>query len=115
MAFNSYLPGFVGIFLILLLTVLTVLFIPTLSMTIRRLHDSEHNGALALFFFAPLGIILLAFWTKVLLGLFNKDILTAGIVSLMFPILLVGLVLLIIWCCQPGTTGPNRYGADPKH
>ncbi|MGX8689915.1 MAG: DUF805 domain-containing protein [Bacteroidaceae bacterium] len=115
MAFNSYLPGFVGIFYILLLIVLTVLFVPTLSMAIRRLHDSEHNGALALFFFAPLGIILLAFWTKALLGLFNREFPTAGIVSLMFPIILVGLVLLIIWCFQPGTSGPNRYGADPTH
>lgn len=119
MAFNSYLPGFVGIFYILLLIVLTVLFVPTLSLAIRRLQDSEHNGALALFFFIPLGIILLTFWTNALLGLFNKAFHTVrifhtgGIVSLMLPIMIVGLVLLIIWCCQPGSKGPNRFGADP--
>jgi uncharacterized membrane protein YhaH (DUF805 family) len=27
---------------------------------------------------------------------------------------LIGTVLLLIWYCTPGTTGPNKYGADPK-
>ncbi|HVZ30116.1 MAG TPA: DUF805 domain-containing protein [Asticcacaulis sp.] len=26
----------------------------------------------------------------------------------------VGGILLLIWYCTPGTTGPNKYGADPK-
>jgi uncharacterized membrane protein YhaH (DUF805 family) len=25
----------------------------------------------------------------------------------------VGIILLIIWDCMKGTTGPNRFGADP--
>ncbi len=27
---------------------------------------------------------------------------------------LVGGILLLVWYCTPGTTGPNKYGADPK-
>jgi uncharacterized membrane protein YhaH (DUF805 family) len=26
---------------------------------------------------------------------------------------LIGIILLIVWNCQKGTTGPNRFGADP--
>ena len=26
---------------------------------------------------------------------------------------IVGLILLIIWACMKGTTGPNRFGPDP--
>ena len=25
----------------------------------------------------------------------------------------VGIILLIVWACQPGTNGPNRFGPDP--
>ena len=27
---------------------------------------------------------------------------------------LIGAILLIYWFCQPGTNGPNQFGADPK-
>ena len=26
---------------------------------------------------------------------------------------IIGLILLLIWACMKGTTGPNRYGPDP--
>jgi uncharacterized membrane protein YhaH (DUF805 family) len=26
---------------------------------------------------------------------------------------IIGLIVLIVWACQKGTTGPNRYGPDP--
>ena len=113
MALYNYAPSILGTFYYIFIIVLTALYFPTLSMAIRRLQDSERNGALALFFFAPLGIILLSFWASAILGLFNYHFYTAGVVSIMLPIMIVGLVLLIIWCCQPGSEGPNRYGADP--
>jgi len=25
----------------------------------------------------------------------------------------IGIILLIVWDCMKGTTGPNRFGADP--
>jgi uncharacterized membrane protein YhaH (DUF805 family) len=28
---------------------------------------------------------------------------------------IVGIIVLIYWFAQPGTVGPNEYGADPKH
>jgi len=106
-------PSILGIFYYIFIIALTALYLPTLSLTIRRLQDSEHNGALALFFFAPLGIILLTFWATAIAGLFHRNIYAGGVVSLMLPIMIVGLVLLIILCSQPGSEGPNRYGSDP--
>jgi uncharacterized membrane protein YhaH (DUF805 family) len=26
---------------------------------------------------------------------------------------LIGLIVLIVWCCKRGTLGPNRFGPDP--
>jgi uncharacterized membrane protein YhaH (DUF805 family) len=26
---------------------------------------------------------------------------------------IIGLIILLVWACQKGTTGPNRYGPDP--
>jgi uncharacterized membrane protein YhaH (DUF805 family) len=56
-----------------------IALIPSLAVTVRRLHDVDKSG-----------------WF-ILLGL----------------IPLVGFYLLYLYC-QPGTAGPNRFGADPK-
>jgi uncharacterized membrane protein YhaH (DUF805 family) len=55
------------------------LLLPGLSVSIRRLHDTDRTG----------------WW--ILIGL--------------VPI--VGAILLLIWYCTKGTTGPNSYGSDP--
>jgi uncharacterized membrane protein YhaH (DUF805 family) len=55
------------------------LFLPTLAVAVRRLHDIDRTG----------------WW--VLIGL--------------IPI--VGWVILLIWYCNAGTPGTNRFGADP--
>ena len=39
---------------------------------------------------------------------------TAGIISFLVIITIVGFILLIIFCALPGTEGPNRYGPDPN-
>lgn len=61
--------------------------IPAIALMVRRFHDLDQTGWLALVF------ILLSF------------------------IPLVGLLAsvgLIVWFAMPGTAGPNKYGADPK-
>jgi uncharacterized membrane protein YhaH (DUF805 family) len=32
---------------------------------------------------------------------------------LLLSFTVIGIVLLIVWACQPGTPGPNRFGPDP--
>jgi len=39
---------------------------------------------------------------------------TAGIQSLLFLFWIISFVIMIVWCAQPGTEGPNKYGPDPS-
>jgi uncharacterized membrane protein YhaH (DUF805 family) len=54
------------------------LFLPSLAVSARRLHDLDRT----------------AWWLLILFTV-------------------VGIILLIIWDCIKGTTGSNRFGADP--
>lgn len=41
------------------------------------------------------------------------DLDKSGLVLLFYFIPVVGLILLIVWLCTPGTPGANRFGTDP--
>ena len=55
------------------------LFIPSLSVGTRRLHDIDRSGWWQLLSFIPI----------------------------------VGVILLIVWFCMPGSVGTNNFGDDP--
>ena len=38
----------------------------------------------------------------------------AGTGLVFFGVALITAILLLVWYCMPGTTGPNRFGEDPK-
>jgi uncharacterized membrane protein YhaH (DUF805 family) len=65
-------PGFLSIIGIL------ALFLPTLAVAVRRLHDTDRSGWMLLIALIPL----------------------------------VGSIILIVFLCQRGTEGPNRFGED---
>lgn len=164
----------------MLAVVLFILLLPTLTLTVRRLHDTERNGALILITVAPLAIMAVISLLSVLFFTTsptrvsetidngwriidvpdeyiaeNGDVLwdsikdpnaivtytygengdlvmqpqesqtrktderrmalgTAGIMSMLFIFWIISFVLMIVWCAQPGTEGPNRYGPDPR-
>jgi uncharacterized membrane protein YhaH (DUF805 family) len=54
------------------------LLVPSVAVSIRRLHDIDRTG----------------WW-------------------LLIVFTVVGIILLIVWACLKGTTGPNQYGPDP--
>lgn len=54
--------------------------VPSIAVTVRRLHDTDHSA-----------------WNL-----------------LLYLIPIVGWIILIVFCCQDGTPGPNRYGQNPK-
>lgn len=54
-------------------------FLPAISVTVRRLHDTDRSG----------------WWYWIALVPF------------------AGAILLLIWFCTRGTSGPNRFGSDP--
>ena len=56
------------------------LFIPSLSVAFRRLHDTDRSAWWLLLVFVPI----------------------------------LGWIALLVFYCQEGTRGPNRFGPDPK-
>ncbi len=108
--------------IVLFVITIVALLLPTISLIVRRLHDTERKGTLVLLSLVPFvfGLIM------VVVSMFrmgspiaiatpgNLTAGTAGIMSLLFVIILVPLVLTIIWCSLPGTEGPNKYGSDPN-
>jgi uncharacterized membrane protein YhaH (DUF805 family) len=54
------------------------LFLPTLAVAVRRLHDTDRSGWMLLIGFIPL----------------------------------IGSIILLVFFCQRGTPGPNRFGPE---
>lgn len=95
--------------------VLTTIFslitlIPSLAVSVRRLHDLDRTGWWILLPVAPylLGIIL------ALGGVAGGSGAMAGTGLVLFGVALITAILLLVWYCMPGTAGPNRFGEDPK-
>jgi uncharacterized membrane protein YhaH (DUF805 family) len=90
------------------------LLLPTLGITSRRLHDMGRTASWVLLLAVPWVLTILmglvTFLSVVTFGLF-------GILVVFWPVIglisLAAVVLLIYFCAQPGTPGPNEYGAVP--
>jgi uncharacterized membrane protein YhaH (DUF805 family) len=85
-----------------------LLIVPTFSVTVRRLHDTNRSGWWIL---APLPFVALAIMLA-----FTE--LGEGLSALMMFLMLLGFlvtsVMLFVFMLLDGTRGPNRYGPDPK-
>ncbi|WP_422058671.1 DUF805 domain-containing protein [Sphingomonas sp.] len=91
--------------------------IPSLAVGVRRLHDLDRSGWWILL---PLGPILVG---AVLLGIGMVQSLGGMDGGMSSMVILGGIALLggficsivlLVWYCTPGTSGPNRFGEDPK-
>ncbi|MGH6887878.1 MAG: DUF805 domain-containing protein [Rhizomicrobium sp.] len=91
-----------------------VLLLPTLGITARRLHDVGRTASWVLLLAIPWAL-------SIVMGLITfLSFMTFGILGVLFffwPIFglisLAAVVLLIYFCAQPGTPGPNEYGPMP--
>ncbi|MEA3030770.1 MAG: hypothetical protein QOJ53_2077 [Sphingomonadales bacterium] len=113
-----------GVILILyLLYVLLMLafFVPSLAVTIRRLHDSDRSGWWVMLYWGPYLLIILssiafggtmgsAGGNPTDSGMMAGGAL-GGVAALAW---LVGCLVLVIFLFFDGTPGPNKYGPDPK-
>jgi uncharacterized membrane protein YhaH (DUF805 family) len=78
------------------------LLVPSLAVTVRRLHDLDRTGFWLL---VPLGAAL----PLIAGGVTDSDVLTmVGGVALV-----LSMVVLLVFMVMPGTRGPNRFGDDP--
>jgi uncharacterized membrane protein YhaH (DUF805 family) len=82
------------------------LLLPSIAVSVRRLHDIDRTGWWILIFYAA--VIVLVF---VAIGsAFTGHAATA---LLLLLVLLAFCVWLIVWFATKGTAGPNRFGPDP--
>ena len=79
------------------------LFVPSIAVGVRRLHDTNRSG----------------WW--LLSPLPGYAVFVAGIATAELPVVAIGgfaalalSLALLIFMCLPGTEGPNRFGPDPK-
>jgi uncharacterized membrane protein YhaH (DUF805 family) len=86
-----------------------VIFISSLAVGVKRLHDRNKSGwYLVLFYIVP-GILVTA---GIVVGTFMDDsILLASILGL--AAFAIGVWAFVELGCLRGTIGPNRYGPDP--
>jgi len=97
-------------------------FIPSITVGVRRLHDTNRSG-----FWYILGLIIflvgMIFFAVVTFGsIFNpyrfyyfggyKIIMAFSIIFSL--VALVYAIILLVWAAQEGTRGKNKYGPDPK-
>ncbi|MES2043099.1 MAG: DUF805 domain-containing protein [Pseudomonadota bacterium] len=84
-------------------------FIPSLAVAIRRLHDTDRAGWWVLLGFGPYLLAVVLMVVGALTG--QLGLLATG--GLIMMIGFVGAIVLLVFMCLPGTSGPNKYGPDP--
>lgn len=114
-AIEAYMISMLGTYALPLAVGYLLLFvIPNLSLTIRRLHDTNRSGW-NIFMPTLVGIA-----SGVVGGLLmggaaaggSAGGMMIGAVATIVPSLIASIVFLV-WLCLPGTNGPNRFGGDP--
>jgi uncharacterized membrane protein YhaH (DUF805 family) len=97
-----------------------ICFIPSLAVTIRRLHDTNRSGWWVMLYWGPYLFLIMA---SMVMGAgaasggdpTGSGAMAGGVIG-MIAILawLVGCLVLIVFMFLEGTKGPNQYGQDPK-
>lgn len=87
------------------------LFLPTLAIGVRRLHDTNRTGWLVLIGAVPAVLFLVLSSMALVAGAGGFMFISATVLPLLS---LIAAGILIYWYAQPGTVGDNAYGPDPK-
>ena len=78
--------------------------IPSLSVSVRRLHDIDRSGWWLLAPIAPLFLVGFALATQL-----------TWLAAIAGVLALIGILILLVFAVSDGTKGPNRFGDDPKN
>jgi uncharacterized membrane protein YhaH (DUF805 family) len=110
--------GLVGIIYGLSLLFSLAILIPGLAVHVRRLHDTDRSGWWLLTPIVPyFGILIFSVGSVYLVdgGLGENAAFSLGIGVLLCSLAWMVLsIVLLVFMCLDGTSGPNRFGADPK-
>ncbi|MEP6786054.1 MAG: DUF805 domain-containing protein [Sphingomonadales bacterium] len=94
--------------------------IPSITVQVRRLHDTNRTGWWILIPIVPAtaGAVLLLGGTFSGIGSGGMTAASGGAVAAGGVLILVGFmcaIALLVFMCLDGTRGPNRFGPDPKN
>jgi uncharacterized membrane protein YhaH (DUF805 family) len=90
------------------------LFLPTLGLTARRLHDVGKPTSWVLILAIPFLLeLLLGFLTLASIMFLPLFMFLAGITWLVSLLALAAAIVIIYFCAQPGTPGANEFGPAP--
>ena len=104
--------GAVMIIGLLYLLIALAMFIPTIAVTVRRLHDTNRSGWWIL---APLIGYVIMFAGGAMVAASPENPGLGGVLAMIGMIAVLGLGLtLFVFMLLEGTKGPNKYGQDPK-
>jgi uncharacterized membrane protein YhaH (DUF805 family) len=113
--------GGVVLILYLLYALLALVFlIPSLAVTIRRLHDTDRSGWWVMLYWGPYLLIFLSTFVIGASAASGGDptgggAMAGGAIGLVALLAwIVGCLVLLVFMFLEGTKGPNRYGPDPK-
>ena len=97
----------VGVIFVILLIFSLITLWPGIAVLVKRIHDRNKSGWLALALYVPL----ILYYIVVAAG--GQQNAAAIVLSLV--VLGVGIWFFIEFGCMRGTVGANQYGADPLH
>jgi uncharacterized membrane protein YhaH (DUF805 family) len=107
--------GVAVILYLIYLLVSLAFFIPSLAVTVRRLHDTNRSGWWIMLFWGPYLLMLVSPFVIASSAATGGDGMAGGALALVASIgLVVGGLTLLVFMFLEGTRGPNQYGADPK-
>jgi uncharacterized membrane protein YhaH (DUF805 family) len=91
-----------------------VILIPSLAVTVRRLHDTNRSGWWILAPLVPYVVAFVSVFGAAANGT-QGGFAAGGIVGFLSVLAALGLgITLLVFMFLEGTRGPNKYGPDPK-
>lgn len=98
------LASFLNPFAFIYIIIWAATIVPTLAVTVRRLHDIGRSG-----------LWVLIYWgVSVILSIFNMIFEGSAFGSLFMILSLVIMIWFLVWMFTNSQYGPNEYGLNPK-
>uniref|UniRef100_UPI0035CB389C DUF805 domain-containing protein n=1 Tax=uncultured Sphingomonas sp. TaxID=158754 RepID=UPI0035CB389C len=84
--------------------------IPSIAVSVRRMHDINRSGWWILLPLVPIVIVF-----AMVVAAATSTSITAMVLSGIAGLAFIGCAIVVfVWYCTAGTIGPNRFGDDPK-
>ena len=93
------------------------ILIPTFAVQTRRLHDTNRSGWWLVGFYALYAVYMVMSFSTVMsvdpTSAAEPNMGALGMTMILALIMMVYGIVLLVFNCLPGTSGPNNYGPDP--